>query len=60
MTEKISGYTAKEWCERDDLKLVIKVSGEDEEFRFKEHFIAGEPSWPPLEPNGDEWEIIEV
>ena len=56
--EKIDGVTPKEWADNDNLTLVIKDG--DRTVRFSNHYIRGEPAWPPLEANGDSWEIIEV
>lgn len=56
MSEKIDGYTPKQWCNDPNAVLVIESDGEVTA-RFKNHIEYGEPAWPPLEANGDRWYI---
>lgn len=65
----ISGYTAEEWCNDKNLKLVIErqeATGETEYITFHDHWQLNEssgqlePHWPPLESNGDVWYIEQV
>jgi hypothetical protein len=57
----IDGYSPSEWCDDENLVLVIETTDSDgnitNEIRFKNHYQKGEPAWPPLEPNGDNWHI---
>jgi len=53
---KIDGYTPQEWVEDESLELVIE-DADGNKVSFKEHFIRGEPDWPPLEANGENWWI---
>jgi len=59
----IDGYTASEWCEDGDLILVISQRDDSGKIVNKtewiDHYKLGEPTWPDLEANGDEWEIID-
>ena len=63
----IDGYTAEEWCNNDNLQLVIEKeleNGNIQENVYNEHKELDESiselvcSWPP-NPSGDNWYIKE-
>jgi hypothetical protein len=54
----ISGYTAKEWNNDQNAKLIITNQDGDETI-FNTYYVGGEPAFPPLEMNGVDWEIRE-
>jgi len=59
MESRISGYSPDQWVDNKDLVLVIYRHETNESIEFVEHYEDNQPTFPDVELNGDDWEIID-